>query len=102
MEATTIISAGTILALGLVFFALSFWYGKSFSRVLKPVAEVYEAAGMHATVYAAEIKVAAIAKAAKLEINPDNLAIAKQKLGLVNGFNFDVERPVEVIVEESK
>ena len=99
MEAT-IIGASSILALALVWFAVAFWYGKTIAKAVKPVGEVYEAASMHATVYAAEIKVSAINKASQLEVDTKKVAIARDKLALVNGFNFDLEEEEVVVAKK--
>ena len=96
----TIMGASTILAIALVWFAASFWYGKTIAKAVKPIGEVYEAASMHATTYAAEIKVSAISKMAALEVDAKKVGVARDKLALINGFNFNLEEEEVVVVKK--
>ena len=98
----TIMGASTILAIALVWFAASFWYGKTIAKATKPIGEVFSAASMHATVYAADIKNSAVQKAAKLEIDTKSVATAKEKLALINSFSFDLDEDEEVAVVTKK
>lgn len=86
-----IASAGSILVLGLLFFAVMFWYGKNISNFFRPVTRVLEAGDMHAQVYAGSVKASAIAKASKLSIDKKAFAKAKDNLDLINSFSFDAE-----------
>lgn len=86
-----IASAGSILVLGLLFFAVMFWYGKNISNFFKPVTRVLEAGDMHAQVYASQVKVNAINKASKLSVDKKAFTQAKSNLDLISSFNFDAE-----------
>ena len=98
----TIMGASTILAIALVWFVASFWYGKTIAKATKPIGEVFSAASMHATVYAADIKNSAVQKAAKLEIDTKSVALAKEKLALINNFSFDLDDDEEVVITKKK
>ena len=98
----TIMGASTILAVALVWFVASFWYGKTISKATKPIGEVFSAASMHATVYAADIKNSAVQKAAKLEIDTKSVATAKEKLALINNFSFDLDDDEEVVITKKQ
>lgn len=92
MEAT-IISAGSLLVLGLLFFAVMFWYGKNISNFFRPITRMLEAGDMHAQVYASEVKTSAINKASKLKVDKKAFSKAKSNLDEINQFNFDDEVP---------
>lgn len=99
---STIMGASTILAVALVWFAASFWYGKTIAKATKPIGEVFSAASMHATVYAADIKNSAIKKAATLEVDTKSAATAREKLAIINTFSFDLDEDEEVAVVTKK
>lgn len=98
----TIMGASTILAIALVWFVASFWYGKTIAIATKPIGEVFSAASMHATVYAADIKNSAVQKAAKLEIDTKSVATAREKLALINNFSFDLDDDEEVVITKKQ
>lgn len=98
----TIMGASTILAIALVWFVASFWYGKTIATATKPIGEVFSAASMHATVYAADIKNSAVQKAAKLEIDTKSVATAREKLALINNFSFDLDDDEEVVITKKQ
>lgn len=88
MEA--VMSAGSILAGAVVFFAIVFWFGDSFSRLFRPASRLLEAGDMHAQVYASEVKTSAIQKASKLNVDKKAFDRAKSNLDAVSAFNFDI------------
>ena len=98
----TIMGASTILAIALVWFAASFWYGKTIAKATKPIGEVFSAASMHATVYAADIKNSAIKKAATLDVDTKSASTAREKLAIINTFSFDLDEDEEVAVVTKK
>lgn len=97
-----VMEASTILAIALVWFVASFWYGKTIEKATKPIGEVFSAASMHATVYAADIKNSAVQKAAKLEIDTKSVATAREKLALINNFSFDLDDDEEVVITKKQ
>lgn len=94
---TTVLSASTILAIGLVGFIIFFWYGKNVARVFRPVTRMLEAADAHAIVYSAEVKNNAITRASKIIIDPKMLKTAQDKLKAINSFDLEVEDTPTVV-----
>lgn len=86
MGTTAAMSGMTALVILVGVLVLAFWYGKEIARVFRPASRMLEAADSHALVYAAKVKNAAIADAAKIDVKAGDVKKAKENIALIDGF----------------